>query len=76
MPHLYTCVDCDTTRFIIFPNRDESLTICSSCYRIRIYKEEKELEKKKEDFLLLQEKQITEGKPTPIARVPNQRFAF
>ena len=32
---LYKCVDCGTTRYLVFPNRNESLIICSGCYRER-----------------------------------------
>lgn len=32
---LYRCIDCGTNRYLIFPNRNESLIICSACYRER-----------------------------------------
>jgi hypothetical protein len=44
----YKCIICGTSRYIIFPKHDESLTICSSCYRIKQEKEEEEKEKKEE----------------------------
>ncbi len=31
----YECVDCKTKRYLIFPNSNETLIICSACYRIR-----------------------------------------
>ena len=32
---VYRCIDCGTTRYLIFPNRNESFIICSACYRER-----------------------------------------
>tara|TARA_R110000868_G_C10507454_1_gene731803 strand:- start:314 stop:523 length:210 start_codon:yes stop_codon:yes gene_type:complete len=32
---LYCCIDCGTKKYLIFPNGDESLIICSGCYRLR-----------------------------------------
>ena len=31
----YECIDCKTKRYLIFPNSNETLIICSACYRIR-----------------------------------------
>jgi hypothetical protein len=31
----YSCKDCKTNRYLVFPNGDESFIICSACYRIR-----------------------------------------
>jgi hypothetical protein len=49
----YSCIVCGTERYIIFPNRNESYTICSGCYNIKIreeedYLEEQEKKEKKE----------------------------
>lgn len=30
---LYRCKVCGTTRYLIFPNKNETLIICSGCYR-------------------------------------------
>lgn len=30
----YTCSLCATQRFLIFPRYDESVVVCSPCYRI------------------------------------------
>ena len=37
---VYKCVDCGTPRYLIFPHWDESLVICSACFRERRIKEE------------------------------------
>lgn len=31
----YNCIDCGTKRYLIFPFGNESLIICSACYRLR-----------------------------------------
>jgi hypothetical protein len=31
----YSCIDCGTGRYIIFPLKDITFRICSVCYRIR-----------------------------------------
>ena len=36
----YECVDCKTKRYLIFPKHNETLIICSACYRIRQNKDE------------------------------------
>jgi len=41
----YKCIDCGTPRYLIFPNWDESLIICSACFRERRIKEAEEEEK-------------------------------
>ena len=45
---MYNCIECKTEKYLIFPNRDESLIICSSCYRILLEKKEKEEQDKKQ----------------------------
>lgn len=41
---VYRCINCKTSRFLIFPYGDERLIICSACYRQRkIVEEEQEL---------------------------------
>ena len=42
----YECIDCKSKRYLIFPNYNESLIICSACYRIRNIKDEEKSEKK------------------------------
>jgi hypothetical protein len=37
---IYKCIDCNTKRYLIFPNKNETFIICSACYRIRQEKEE------------------------------------
>ena len=32
---IYKCIDCGTKRYLIFPFRNESLIMCSACYRLR-----------------------------------------
>ena len=39
----YECVDCKAKRFLIFPNHNESLIICSACYRIRNERKEENI---------------------------------
>mgnify|MGYP003638596006 CR=1 FL=1 len=40
----YECIDCKAKRYLIFPNGNESLIICSACNRIRNIKKEFEFE--------------------------------
>jgi DNA-directed RNA polymerase subunit RPC12/RpoP len=35
----YKCIDCSTTEYLTFPNKDETYIICGSCYMIRINEE-------------------------------------
>ena len=35
---VYQCKDCKTIRYLTFPNGDESLILCSACYRLRVIK--------------------------------------
>lgn len=32
---MYNCIDCGTKRYLIYPFGNETLIICSACYRIR-----------------------------------------
>ena len=41
----YTCIDCKTKRYLIYPNYDETFVICSACFRIRREKEEDNVKK-------------------------------
>jgi len=47
---IYNCVECNTKKYIIFPNGDETLIICSACYRIRKEKEREQQESQKRVF--------------------------
>jgi hypothetical protein len=41
----YYCVDCHTTKYLIFPLKDETFIICSGCYYIRKCEEEEKEDK-------------------------------
>jgi uncharacterized Zn-finger protein len=32
---LYKCIDCNTTKYLIYPYGNESLIICSACFQMR-----------------------------------------
>ena len=41
------CIDCNTKRYLIYPYGNETLIICSACYRLRniLLEEKKRLDK-------------------------------